>query len=289
MREQNIKQKPFTGFAGYGGGLTQSSGSSGSLSPWRIDPHHRVEDRDQLQILHLMLLPIQILLYQVVMLVLELGAMEEIGNGNPINSYGRGYFVDGWIFMAKGQTYHLYKDGRYAAVFYGSNATSAPVCIMLGSQGGFAGTGPNPGGGGNAGLPGGTNGQSTGSSGGNCGYTYGYLSGSGGAGGPAGGSPGLPQSGLTGSPGGLFYAGNGGSAPIMDGAGGNGGFGYYGGGGGGGGWQYGPGPQGSGGGGGSCYLGGLPPAAPYPVPVTMAMHGPTTGGSRIEFVSFVPA
>ena len=37
------------------------------------------------------------------------------------------------------------------------------------------------------------------------------------------------------------------------------------------------------------YLGGLPPAAPYPVPVTMAMHGPTTGGSRIEFVSFVPA
>ena len=59
--------------------------------------------------------------------------------------------------------------------------------------------------------------------------------------------------GLTGSPGGLFYAGNGGSAPIMDGAGGNGGFGYYGGGGGGGGWQYGPGPQGSGGGGGSYY------------------------------------
>ena len=210
------------------------------------------------------------------------------GSGNPINSYGRGYFVDGWIFMAKGQTYHLYKDGRYAAVFYGSNATSAPVCIMLGSQGGFAGTGPNPGGGGNAGLPGGTNGQSTGSSGGNCGYTYGYLSGSGGAGGPAGGSPGLPQAGLTGSPGGLFYAGNGGSAPIMDGAGGNGGFGYYGGGGGGGGWQYGPGPQGSGGGGGSAYLGGLPPAAPYPVPVTMASHGPTTGSSRIEFVPLFP-
>ena len=111
---------------------------------------------------------------------------------------------------------------------------------MLGSQGGFAGTGPNPGGGGNAGLPGGTNGQSTGSSGGNCGYTYGYLSGSGGAGGPAGGSQDYLKAGLTGSPGGLFYAGNGGSAPIMDGAGGNGGFGYYGGGGGGGGWQYGP-------------------------------------------------
>ena len=47
------------------------------LSPWRIDPHHRVEDRDQLPIHNLMLLPIQILLYQVVMLVLELGAMEE--------------------------------------------------------------------------------------------------------------------------------------------------------------------------------------------------------------------
>ena len=34
------------------------------------------------------------------------------------------------------------------------------------------------------------------------------------------------------------------------------------------------------------YISGLPPA--NPVPVTMAMHGPTTGNSRIEFVSFVP-
>ena len=47
-------------------------------------------------------------------------------------------------------------------------------------------------------------------------------------------------------------------------------------------------PQGSGGGGGSYYLGGLPPAAPYPV-LLLWLHGPTTGNSRIEFVSFVPA
>ena len=50
--------------------------------------------------------------------------------------------------------------------------------------------------------------------------------------------------GMTGSPGGLFYPGNGGSAPIVTDAGQWWIRIYYGGGGGGGGWQYGPGPQG---------------------------------------------
>ena len=290
MREQNIKQKPFTGFAGYGGGLAQGSGPSEAIIIMENRPSPQGGGPG----------PITNTQFDVTantnITITGGNASVRIrcyGAKNPNNppspSYGRGYYVDGWIYMAKGQTYHLYKDGAYAAVFYGSNATTAPVCIMLGAEGGNKGTGPSPGPGGNAGFPSGTAGGSTGSQGGGGGTTYGYLSGSGGYGGSAGGSPGLPQSGKYGSSGGLFYPGPGGQSGIADGYGGNGGMGYYGGGGGGGGWQYGPGPQGSGGGGGSCYLGGLPPAAPYPVPVTMASHGPTTGGSRIEFVSFVPA
>ena len=77
MREQNIKQKPFTGFAGYGGGLTQSSGSSEAIITMENRPSPQGGGPGPITNNNLMLLPIQILLYQVVMLVLELGAMEE--------------------------------------------------------------------------------------------------------------------------------------------------------------------------------------------------------------------
>ena len=46
------------------------------------------------------------------MLVLELfNPMEETEVEIQLIPMVEVYFVDGWIFMAKGQTYHLYKDG----------------------------------------------------------------------------------------------------------------------------------------------------------------------------------
>lgn len=210
----------------------------------------------------------------------------------------RGHYVESTILMERDQTYHLFKDSRYASVNYGAGATGQSTVILLGAQGGFQGSGPFPGPGGAAGLPSGGAGGSTGSSGGGGGVTYGYLSGSGGPGGPAGGSSGLSQTNLGGVAGGAMYPGPAppgnnypaaGPSGIHDGLGGKGGMGYYGGGGGGGGWQYGPGPQGSGGGGGSSYNGGIPPSGPYPVPVTPHTSGPNNGASYITFVSFEPA
>tara|TARA_B100000003_G_scaffold200360_1_gene207155 strand:+ start:492 stop:1283 length:792 start_codon:yes stop_codon:yes gene_type:complete len=198
---------------------------------------------------------------------------------------GAGHYVEGTILMRAGQTYHLYKHSDYAAVFYGSGATSAPVCIMLGAEGGHNGRAP----GGAAGYPSGSSGSNKNNSGGGGGgTTNGYLSGSGGPGGPRGGSPGLPAG--PGGNGGLFSYGPGGGG--TDGNGGRGGFGYYGGGGGGGGWDYNADygdSFGGGGGGGASYAGGLPGSAPYPAPVTSVQTGSNGGGSYITLVSVTPA
>ena len=198
---------------------------------------------------------------------------------------GGGNYVEGTILMRAGQTYHLYKHSNYAAVFYGPGATSAPVCIMLGAEGGHSGRAP----GGPAGYPSGSSGgNKNNSAGGGGGSTNGYLSGSGGPGGHRGGSPGLPAG--NGTNGGLFSYGTGGGG--TDGSGGRGGFGYYGGGGGGGGWDYNADHGdsfGGGGGGGSSYAGGLPGSAPYPVPVTSVTSGPNGGASYITLVSVTPA
>ena len=204
------------------------------------------------------------------------------GGGTP----GSGHYVEATITMYQDQTYHLYKNPQYAAVFYGSNATSAPVCIMLGAEGGRA-TPRSPGG--NAGFPSGSGGTPlNGSGGGGGGSTSGYLSGSGGGGGGSGGN--APTDFRNpGTPGGLFSSGSGG--PGLDGSGARGGMGYYGGGGGGGGWDYGTdngGVFGGGGGGGSSYVGGLPGSAPYPAPVSSATSGSNDGPSYITFVSATP-
>jgi hypothetical protein len=192
-----------------------------------------------------------------------------------------GSYVEGTVRMYKDQTYYLYKNSQYAALFYGANTIGAPTCILLGAQGGNSGNAA----GGPAGYPSGSSGSPLNNSGGGGGAVVsGYLSGAAGGGGSRGGDPGFPAD--PGTPGGLFSAGSGGGG--VDGSGGPGGFGYYGGGGGGGGWDSGSdygGTFGGGGGGGASYAHGLPPSAPYPAPVTNATSGSNTGASYMTFVS----
>jgi hypothetical protein len=195
-----------------------------------------------------------------------------------------GSYVEGTVKMYKDQTYYLYKNSQYAALFYGANTIGAPTCILLGAQGGN----PANAAGGPAGYPAGSSGSPRNNSGGGGGgVVSGYLSGSGGGGGGRGGDPALPAN--PGTPGGLFSAGSGGDGG--DGNGGPGGFGYYGGGGGGGGWDYGSdygGLFGGGGGGGASYAHGLPPSAPYPAPVNNVTSGSNNVASYMTFVSITP-
>lgn len=194
---------------------------------------------------------------------------------------GLGGYATATVPFKQNESYNAVCDPRYAALFYGLDGSTRPVCIMLGAEGGYAGNAT----GGNAGHPAGSSGTPRNNSGGGGGgTTTGYLTGSGGGGGGRGGDPRLPAS--PGSPGGAFSAGSGGGG--SDGSGGPGGFGYYGGGGGGGGWDYGSdygGTFGGGGGGGSNYVGGLPPAAPYPIPISSTLSGAESGGVQIEIIS----
>lgn len=212
----------------------------------------------------------------------------------PVTFRGVGGVVTGTVFFADGQSYNVVYDPKYSALFYGINGSTAPVCIMLAAQGGggkLDGSGSHTGYsyGGNAGTSGGNGtpwtvtGGNGGGSGGGGATTSGYLSGSGGSGG-AGSGPNAPP--VNGNAGGLFSPGPGGSPGNADGM--PGGFGYYGGGGGGG-YNGQTASGGGGGGGGSNYVGGLPGAAPYPVPVSSTSSSNEPGGVYIEFISIIPA
>ena len=206
---------------------------------------------------------------------------------------GTGGYVTGTVRLYAGQTYtaHCDPQGRYSALFYGDNDITAPVCIMLGAQGGYGdqddygsytgyaqgGPAGNPGGGGGSWV---STAGGGGGGGGGGGVTTGYLTGSGGAGGSGSGPEG-PQA--NGTPGGLFSAGTGGPGGTSA-EGSRGGFGYFGGGGGGG-YKGVAGGGGGGGGGGSNYAGGLPNAAPYPAIVTNVSQGIESGEVLIEIVS----
>lgn len=208
-------------------------------------------------------------------------------SGRNLNANGA--YVQGTVLVSAGTTLTLYVSTVYCGVFYGPSGGpgAAPLCIMVGAEGGSTGRRQA----GAAGYPTGGAGQGLNNSGGGQGGSVsGYLSGSGGSGGPRGGNPGLPAN--PGNPGGLFSYGNGGNG--TDGGGGRGGFGYYGGGGGGGGWDYDfqqGNTFGGGGGGGAAYAHGLPPAspAPGPYPVSNVTTGGNSGAAYLQIISVAAA
>ena len=225
--------------------------------------------------------------------------------GTPPGVGGDGGYVQGTFTAKAGQSYNLFYDSRYAALFYGTG-TNGNNCIMLAAEGGYEGVPrselsggghparPSNTPGGNAGYPNGSVGSNLNNSyGGTGGIVNGYKSGQGGNGGQPGSSGGY--TGSAGSSGGFFQSGAGGGG--IDGDGGDGGFGYYGGGGGGGGWDlnYDAGGYfGGGGGGGASYIGGLPTPAqnansPAEVTVSNTSYGNETGGTQIQIISVAQA
>ena len=217
-------------------------------------------------------------------------------NPNYVTYQGHGGYVRATVPMVSGESYNAYVDpsGAWSGLFYGANATSAPVCIMLAAQGGggdwdgagsYQGyaTGGHAGASGNSGTGWVVTAGAGGGGGGGGTTTTGYLTGSGGSGGSGAGPEGPTANG---TPGGLFSAGLGGPGGTSA-EGQNGGFGYFGGGGGGG-YKGQLGGGGGAGGGGSNYVGGLPPSAPYPVPVTNTQNGTENGGVLVEIISITP-
>lgn len=185
---------------------------------------------------------------------------------------GFGAWVQGTINMRYGAKYYVRVNSGIGAIYWGSSSQN-DLCMMLGAEGGGAGTWagmydtrfyfasvPGSGVGGNAGYPSGTNGadapgQSSDKAtfGGTGGSTSGYQTGAGGIGGGHNGQ------GFVGTNGGYFSRGTA-TVTAADGNGGNGGMGYYGGGGGGS-CSATACRSGAGGGGGSSYHGGVPAAS----------------------------
>ena len=272
MLDRHVKQSPMAGNTGLGGGPTGNALGGGAGLTVTFNGNDYVADD----------LPQQLTSAGTYNITVSADAWV------TVTTQSQDGYATAKVKMEEGKTYQGFigqgsgsvAPGYWTALFYqqaGNDASNnGPKCIMCGGVGSTSN--PVGAGLGRAGYPqGGQGGRHPNSHGlpanmgGTGGRTDGYLQGVGGTKGEGGGGVPGAQDGTNGA---FFESGTGGYA--CDGSGRPGGFGYYGGGGGGGFWDYGSNYGGSGygnGGGGSCYVGGLPPNAPYAVPVTNAEAG----------------